>query len=53
MGVSLSKVNRLLASGRIAAKKDGRTVLISAASLAHYLDNLPPATFRTSADRAA
>jgi hypothetical protein len=48
---SLSKVNRLLAAGALKARKEGRTVLIEAASLEGYLQRLPDATFRRQPER--
>lgn len=44
-GISKSEFYRLLADGKIPARKSGRTTLVMMADLRAYLDSLPVATF--------
>ncbi len=52
-GLGRTKIYSLIGAGLLDARKaDGRT-LILAASLRHYLENLPPADIRTGRKDAA
>jgi excisionase family DNA binding protein len=52
-GLSRSEIYRLLADGRIVARKAGRRTLITAQSLHDYIEKLPAATFRPPAKAAS
>ncbi len=43
LGMSKSKIDHLIGTGKIAAVKDGRALLILTKSLREYLASLPPA----------
>ena len=45
-GLSRSAIYRLLAEGRLRAKKHGGRTLVLASSIDEYLNSLPEATFR-------
>ncbi len=51
--ISHATLYRLLASGKLTARKCGSRTIIDAASVEQYWQNLPPATFRAPAKQAA
>ena len=44
IGEGISKIDMLVATGRIEARKSGRNLLILVASLERYVASLPPAS---------
>jgi excisionase family DNA binding protein len=48
LGEGVSKVDELVATGKIQAVKSGRNLLIIYASLENYLANLPLATLKST-----
>jgi len=47
IGEGVSKIDMLVATGQIEAKKSGRNLLILVASLEAYVAGLPPAELKT------
>jgi excisionase family DNA binding protein len=43
IGIGRTKIEELIAQGRLEAKRDGRVVLVTVASLDAYLEGLPNA----------
>jgi hypothetical protein len=47
IGQGVSKIDMLVATGQLEAKKSGRNLLILVASLERYVAGLPPASLKT------
>jgi hypothetical protein len=48
IGQGISKIDELIASGQIEARKSGKNLLILVSSLEAYIANLPVATLKSS-----
>jgi hypothetical protein len=47
VGEGVSKIDELIATGQIEAKKSGKNLLIIVASLERYIEGLPPAELKS------